>query len=239
MKSAFSELSQNVFTRKFGGTNVGVGDPYLTGYGFIWFDKLPGALTDYTSQTVAGLGTLSDIKSILSAACTSVTPPGWTISPVEMPGLGGVKWQVPGAIEQANEITLQFIEMNRVPIQSIITSWAKMIRDYRTGVTDISDGDEGDGFTKSSYAGLLYYWTTAPDGKTVEFARAYDGVFPTKEPGDLFSTDIETVGRLDMEIPFSLDYPWSEPWVYEKCQQFANDRMMTAKETVQEYGESY
>ena len=34
----------NVFSRKFGGTNVGVADPYVTGYHFIWFDKLPNGL---------------------------------------------------------------------------------------------------------------------------------------------------------------------------------------------------
>lgn len=238
MKTAFTELNQNTFSRKFGGTKVGVADPYLSGYFFIMFDKLPDKLVNYTTNTTSGLSSKTDIKNVLSATCTGVTPPGWTISNVEMPGLGGLKWGVPGAIEHGHELTLKFFEMNRVPIFSIFHSWCKLIRDYRTGVTDLEDGDSGEGFTKSTYSGLLYYWTTAPDGKTVEFAACYDGLYPTKEPSDLFSSDIESVERLDMEITFHLDYAWNEQWVYDKCQTFA-DGLMSSKKTVQEYGEDY
>lgn len=238
MKYSFNELSQNIFTRKFGGTTAGVADPFLTGYGFIWMDKLPPALPDYVSDQVAGISSNDDIRNVLAATCTGVTPPGWTISNVEMPGLGGLKWNVPGAIEHGHEITLKFFEMNRAPIYSIIHAWCKLIRDYRTGVTELEDTDNGEGYTKKTYAGLLYYWNTAPDGKTVEFAKCYDGLYPTKEPSDLFSFDIETVGRLDMEITFSLDYAWEEPWVYEKCQSLVN-RFMDAKDTVKAYGEQY
>ena len=44
MKYSFAELGQNILTRKFGGTTVGVADPYVTGYHFIWFDKIPPGL---------------------------------------------------------------------------------------------------------------------------------------------------------------------------------------------------
>jgi len=35
MRSSFSEVNTNFYTRKFGGTSVGVADPYVTGYHFI------------------------------------------------------------------------------------------------------------------------------------------------------------------------------------------------------------
>jgi len=113
--------------------------------------------------------------------------------------------------------------------------WVKMIRDYRTGITELTDGDQGEGYTKKTYAGLMYYWTTAPDARTVEYYAAYDGVFPAKDPQDLFTSDVETVGRLDLEMEFNVDYAWHEPWVYNKCKTFA-EQFSKVADTVNGYG---
>jgi len=117
-------------------------------------------------------------------------------------------------------------------------SWVKMIRDYRTGVTDkLEDNADGSGYTKATYAGLMYYWTTAPDGKTVEYYACYDGMFPAKDPQDLYASDVETVGRLDVEIEFNVDYAWHEPWCKTKCETFAKS-FMDAKDVVKKYGQT-
>ena len=81
----------------------------------------------------------------------------------------------------------------------------------------------------------MYYWTTAPDARTVEYYAAYDGVFPGKDPQDLYTSDVETVGRLDLEIEFNVDYAWHEPWVYEKCNTYAAT-FAKVKDTVKGYG---
>jgi len=91
MKTSFKNLTSNLLTRKFGGTTVGVADPYVTGYHFIWFDRLPSTLTTYTSQGPSGLDSIGDIQKILAASCLSVTPPGGTLAKVEFTGLGGIK----------------------------------------------------------------------------------------------------------------------------------------------------
>jgi hypothetical protein len=236
MKYSFNELAQNIATRKFGGTTHGVADPLTTGYFYIWFDRLPAALPNYTSRGNSKISNLTDIKSILAATCTSVTPPGGTLTNVEFKGLGGTKWGVPGNIDYGDTVTLKFFEMNKTPIFDIIHGWFKLIRDYRTGVSDIIDGDNGEGFTKKTYGGLLFYWTTSPDGRTVEQYACYDGVYPMKDPQDLFSSDIETVGKLDIEIEFHLDTPWHEPWVLEKCQSLSN-QFSSSLDTVKDYGE--
>lgn len=236
MKYSFQELQQNIATRKFGGTTHGVADPYITGYFYAFFDRLPSALTNYTSQGNSGIASISDIKSVLAATCTGVTPPGGTLNNVEFTGLGGVKWGVPGNIDYGNTVTLKFFEMNKTPLYDILHGWFKLIRDYRTGVTDLSDGANGEGYTKKTYAGLLFYWTTAPDGKTVEMAQCYDGVYPMKDPQDLFTSDVETVGKLDMEIEFHIDTAWDEPWVRQKCQALS-DQFTSSLDTVKEYGE--
>jgi hypothetical protein len=237
MKYSFSELGTNILTRKFGGTKVGVAEPYLTGYHFIWFDILPPDLPKYV-QELNSISSTSEIRNILAASCLSVTPPGGTLNKVEFTGLGGVKWNVPGNIDYGTEVSIKFLEFAKTPILDIMSSWFKLIRDYRTGVTDLVSGDTGLGYSKANYSGLMYYWTTAPDAQSIEYFACYDGVFPTKDPADLFTSDVETVGRLDIEIPFNVDYAWREPWVRTKCEGFIG--MFTAsKEKVQAQGTKY
>jgi len=236
MKYSFAELGQNILTRKFGGTTVGVADPYVTGYHFIWFDKIPPNLAGYIVKNgISGISSSGEIQTVLAASCLSVTPPGGTLNKIEYTGLGGVKWAVPGNIDYGNTVSVKFLEFNKTPLLDIMHNWVKLIRDYRTGITDLEDGAQGEGYTKKTYAGLMYYWTTAPDAKTVEYYACYDGIFPGKDPQDLYTSDVETVGRLDVEIEFNVDYAWHEKWVFDKCQAFAND-FAKIKDTVKNYG---
>jgi len=237
MKYSFAELGQNILTRKFGGTVVGVADPYTSGYHFVWFEKIPAKLIDYVSKGISGIASTSEIQNILAASCLSVTPPGGTLNKVEYTGLGGIKWAVPGNVDYGNSVSIKFLEFNKTPILDIMHGWVKLIRDYRTGVTDLEDGDDGAGYTKATYAALMYYWTTAPDAKTVEYYACYDGMFPAKDPQDLFTSDVETIGRVDIEIEFNVDYAWHEKWVYDKCKQYASSIYMQSKATVERYGE--
>lgn len=236
MKYSFAELGQNLFSRKFGGTTIGVADPYVSGYFFIWFDKLPTALASYVTPGKAGIASNSEIKNILAASCTGVTPPGGTLNKIEFTGLGGVKWAVPGNIDYGNSLTLKFIEFNKTPILDIMHGWFKMIRDYRTGAANLTDGEDGSGLTKNTYAGLMYYWTTAPDGNSVEYYACYDGAYPTKDPQDLYAGDVENVARLDVEIEFNVDNPYHEPWVYDKCQALSDGIVASSRSVVENYG---
>jgi hypothetical protein len=230
IKNSFVNVTRNLLTRNFGGTVAGVADPYLTGYHFIYFSKLPAALADYAGLEVA------DITNLLSGACLSVTPPGGTLNKVEFTGLGGVKWAVPGNIDYGNSVSVKFLEFNGLPMLNIFHGWIKMMRDYRTGTANIDDTESLSGYSKGTYAGLMYYWTTAPDAKTVEYYACYDGVFPTKDPQDLFTSDVETVGRLDVEIEFNVDYVWHEDWVKTKCESYAESVFALKANVVEQYG---
>lgn len=235
MKTSFKNLTSNLMNRKFGGTTVGVADPYISGYHFIWFDKLPSALTNYTKRGISGLNNIEDIQRILAASCLSVTPPGGTLAKVEFTGLGGIKWAVPGNIDYGNAVSVKFLEFSKTPILDIMHSWVKMIRDYRTGVTELEDTDEGIGYSNRTYAATMFYWTTAPDAMSIEYYAAYDGVFPTKDPQDLFSSDIETIGKLDIEIEFNCDYPWHEPWVKDKIKNKYIPSLIAARDNINAY----
>ncbi len=235
MKTSFAALKDNIATRRFGGTKVGVADPYVTGYHYVWFDKMPDKLASYVGAAKANVSNTEEIQKVLAATCLSVTPPGGTLNKVEFTGLGGIKWAVPGNIDYGNTVSVKFFEFNKTPLLDIIHNWVKMMRDYRTGVSLLEDGEDGTGYSKSTYACVMYYWTTAPDGKSVEYYACYDGVFPTKDPQDLFTSDVETVGRLDMEIEFNVDYAWHENWVYDKCKALSST-FASASEAVKGYG---
>lgn len=211
-------FANNRLTKKFGGHKTGVADPYVTGYHFIWFDKMPDLSSYLADEPCGSLNNTDDMPSILAACCTGVTPPGGTLNKIEFAGLGGVKWAVPGNIDYGNTVSLKFFEMQHLPIASIMHSWVKMIRDYRTGVSNLKEDD----YTKANYSALMYYWTTAPDAREVEYYACFDGMFPSKDPGDLFTSDVETVGKLDIEIEFNVDYAWHEKWVRDKCETFVS-----------------
>lgn len=236
LKNAFINVQNNLLSRKWGGHNVGVADPYLTGYHFIWFDKLPSALSIPSTETSGSL-TSDEMKKVLAATCTGVTPPGGTLNKVEFTGLGGVKWAVPGNLDYGNSLSIKFTEMQGLPITSIMHHWVKMIRDYRTGITEsLDDSSDGTGYSKSTYSGLVYYWTTAPDAKTIEYYACYDGIFPMKDPADLHASDVETIGKLDVEIEFNVDYVWHEDWVYDKINSTFISPVTGSTTQVHQYG---
>ena len=237
LKNAFTQVRQNVLSRRWGGHTTGVADPYITGYHHIWFDKMPDIPFD--NHPVSGNLDNKDMPLILAATCTGVTPPGGTLNKVEFTGLGGVKWAVPGNLDYGNSVSVKFQEMQGLPITTIMHKWIKMIRDYRTGVSNLSEEDSSNnttGYTKTGYSAVLYYWTTAPDGKTIEYFAAYDGVFPTKDPADLYASDVESIGKLDVEIEFNVDYVWHEQWVYDKISSTFMSRIDDSKTNIYGYG---
>lgn len=237
LQNAFLATKDNMLSRRWGGHNTGVADPYITGYHFIWFEGLPDLFG--TADPVTDALNVGDVSKILAATCTGVTPPGGTLNKVEFTGLGGVKWAVPGNLDYGNSVSIKFTEMQGLPITTIMHRWVKAIRDYRTGATEVfSDADDdGLGYSKKTYSSLLYYWTTAPDAQTIEYYACYDGVFPTKDPADLHASDIESIGKLDIEIEFNCDYVWHEDWVYDKCKSFAAT-VKGAGSVIEAYGES-
>ncbi len=225
LKNAFIATKDNLLSRRWGGHSVGVADPYITGYHFIWFDKIPSGLIKSLNtpmDPVTDALTSDEIQKVLAATCTGVTPPGGTLNKIEFTGLGGVKWAVPGNLDYGNSVSVKFTEMQGLPITTIMHKWVKAIRDYRTGATQLLDDKAGKpGYSKADYSSLMYYWTTAPDAKTIEYFACYDGVFPTKDPADLHASDIESIGKLDIEIEFNVDYVWHEQWVYNNCKKFS------------------
>ena len=115
VKNSFANVANNILSRNFGGTVAGVADPYVTGYHFIWFAKLPPKLAEY-----AKLDNNAVISNLLAGSCLSVTPPGGTLNKVEFTGLGGIKWAVPANVDYGNSVSVKFLEFNGTPLLNIM-----------------------------------------------------------------------------------------------------------------------
>ena len=224
-KSSFSSLQANTFTRKWAGTTPSTVDPYISGYFFTNWPKTPDL-----SKTVnkPGQHLVIDGKTIgliLSASCLSVTIPGGTVNKADFTGLGGIKWSAPTNVEQDNTITCKFLETTGLPILQIIHGWVRFIRDYRYGVSDNS-------VNKADYTGIMYYWTTRPDGETIEYYACASGMFPTKDPQDQYGGDLSTYDKLELDVDFSIDYLWHEAWVLTKVKTLCE---WNTEETIGKY----
>lgn len=221
--NSFVNLINNKFDRNFGGSVAGIADPYITGYHFIKFEHWPLGLDGkhyalgHNKSGIDG----DQPQQILQAACLSVTPPGGTLNKTEFTGLGGIKWAVPTNIDYGNTVTVKFLEYSHLPILSIIHGWFRLIRDYRTGTTELEGVDN---YTKSNYSASMLYATTKPDAKTIEYYAMFTGMFPAKDPQDLYTSDLTAVDKLEIDIEFNCDWTWHEDWVYTKCENMIQDR---------------
>jgi hypothetical protein len=223
--SAFNTLLEKSRTRNFGGTNINNAcEPYLTGYHFIkWF--LPKTLQNYIGEyeipTLNGQTDLSGsgdktkiLGDILSAACMSFTPPGQSIEFVQYDGSCGVQWNNPVKVHYGSNINIKYTEMSGLPIYKIHKCWFDMIRDAHQGMAKGYEPDVT--HIRSNYAGKVLYWTTKPDGCTIEYYACYSGVMPEKDNGESFGSDIASIDKLEMDCSYKIDHIWTDRWVYEE-----------------------
>lgn len=215
MSNSFGGFIGNKFTRKWGtkqGTDV---NPYISGYFFVAFSDLPSSLTAIMPKVGNGLS-LSDneIKSVLASSCLSVTMPSRTIATTDFNGLGGIRWTAPTGIDQSNDISMRFLEAKDTPIRNIFGAWTALIRNHVTGTAVEQKADPG--YLKKNYTGTMYYWTTSPNGEEVQFAACATGLYPTKDPIDLFGHDVTTNDKMEVDMDFRADYVFTEKWVYDK-----------------------
>lgn len=219
--NSFSALSsgENAFSRRWGSTTKGAVDPYISGYIHVNWDYIPDTVAD--AVAVAGgtneINGLTEIQNILNSSVLSVTLPAGTLNKTEFSGLGGITWAAPTSVTYDTTLSMRFIETSAIPIYSIFHGWVRLIRDYRAGVSRLEGA-----YTRSNYAATVYYFTTTPDGKTVENYYCLPGVFPLRDPSDLFGHDITTNEKLEIDLDFNTDQPWHEQWVYEKCTSIAD-----------------
>jgi len=226
--------SQNRFTRKWGTEGSKVVEPYVTGYHFIYWQSLPSKLSDNVSINAnpAKFSSNSEIANVLAGLCLAVTIPGLTVNKTDFQGLGGMSWTAPTGIVEDNNCNMRFLETSGLPIYHIFHGWVRMIRDYRAGISNLASDSQ---YMKSNYAATVFYWTTEPNGKIVEYHSCLAGLYPLKDPRDSFSHDIASNDKLEIDIDFAVDRVFSEAWTYNKCQAYANQYYMDSNAAGSEY----
>ena len=233
--SAFNNVLNNVRSRNFGGTNSKYScEPYISGYGFIkWY--LPPAVSDYLQGVTGGIDT-NDLHQtgvetseamagkMLSNACVGVTPPNQTLDFAYIEGSCGVKFGLPQAVRYGDTLNIKYLEMSGTPIFKIHKAWFEMIRENKVGLLTPSIGrNHTSASLRQLYAGNVLYWTTKPDGCTVEFAALYAGVIPSRDPQDGFNFDISSVDKSEMDYEYHIDYIWTNNWVLDKAKKYAKE----------------
>lgn len=206
---------QGAFQRKWGTSPNKIVEPYVTGYHFANFSYVPSQISNVmaTMFPSSDLVPSKSIANILSSTVLAVNVPGININRTTVEGLGGIKFTLPTSTEFENTFSVKFLEVSGTPIFKIISSWARLVRDTIYGIS-LSNN-------KSSYSGSMFYWTTRPDGITVEFACCLSGIYPTKIPTDSFSHDLANIDKLEIEVEFAVDYIFLEKWVYDACKGLA------------------
>lgn len=215
--NSFNHLSNggNMFSRRWGANSESFAvDPYITGYHFIKFAHFPNLTSMLPSTSSMNL---AQIKNALCSLCTSVTIPGATLNKAEFTGLGNIKFFYPTNADWDNTVSLRFTEMSGAPILRIFHAWTQLICDYKSGI------NYADYVTKSNYTASMYYWTTRPDGITVEFHSLITGMFPMKDPTDQFGHDLTTIDKLEIDIDFSCDIIYQEDFTYAACSSYAQE----------------
>ena len=219
--SAFVKMLDKVRQHNFGGTSTDCAcEPYISGYGFIkWY--LPHSnLESYLKalkieDSDHQIGTPQNYilaEQYLSSACISVTPPSQTITGVTYDAAAGVQFSAMTKITSGYNINIKYLEMTGTPIFKIHKAWVEYLRDAKTGYrVPMTNGGKLE--QKNDYCGNILYWTTKPDGVTIEFYALYSGIYPTVDPQDVFSFDIGSIDKIELDYSYHVDYIWTDPWV--------------------------
>lgn len=199
----------NFFTGSFDTTNnLQNYDPLLTGYGFIFWVKVPkfmdqifpsNVFKDFTQKNFKSLGGLSDID-LQTANVTQ--------------GFGANELHFAGTIQKGNtEFTLKHQEFSGSPVGTLYKAWTTGIRDPETDIATYPKMFNMD-YSAANHTGQLLYVATRPDANNVsknivEFACMWTNVMPKRVPIGHFNFDIGSRDQVEIEMPFSGDFHMS------------------------------
>jgi hypothetical protein len=157
-------------------------DPYVSGYAFIKWIKVPKWIgTDegrefkqLSERNFKALSGLSDM-TMDTGAITS----GFTNNETS---------HAKGTVQKAEGFSLKYQEKSGSPETKYYNEWVSGIRDPKTGIATYPK-KSGLAYHSSNHTGILLYVVTrpdadnfgnGPDGSNIEFAALYTNVMPTK-----------------------------------------------------------
>ena len=202
--------------RRFLGEHQGGRDPFITGFGIVFFTKMPEALADTNNYK----------GSWLSAMCTSFELPDLTIDSIDYEGRDGGQWHVPGAAKMGNDLTMNLWEMDTAPTYRILAEWIQLMRNPHYGFMSNTT------WKQQNYKGQIAYAACLPD-LSVRFVKVYNGVWPTELKDSAFKYD-NNQDKVEFSCSFKFDhYPYCTPEIHNAVEQRVKDLHSDITKSVQ------
>lgn len=190
------EKRRDIF-RRFLGEQAGGRDPFVTGFGIVFFTKMPAAISEETKNKAGWL----------SAMCTSFELPDLTIDSIDYEGRDGGQWHVPGAAKMGNDLTMNLWEMDTAPTYRILAEWIQLMRNPHYGFMSNTT------WKHENYKGQIAYAACLPD-LSVRFVKVYNGVWPTELKDSAFKYD-NNQDKVEFSCSFKFDhYPYCTPEIH-------------------------
>lgn len=174
-------------------------DPYVSGYAFIIWVKLP----KWFEQEYPGFRSMTqkNFKSFDGISDMELQAEDYTHT------FNSNAYGVASTIQKANtEFTLKHQEFSGSPIKNMYQYWVSSIRDPRTDIATYPK-KYGIEYAAKNHTGELLYIVTRPDAnniekKNIEFAAYYTNVFPTRIPLSHFNYSQGDHSLAEIDIPF-------------------------------------
>lgn len=190
--------------RRFFGETENNAEPMITGFGIIYFTKLPEPLDDATNA------------NYLTAMTTQLDIPDMTVDSIDYEGRDGGQWHVPGAVKMSSDLTLNLWEMRGAVTYSMISRWIHIMRNPIFGFMTEST------WKQQNYKGRLMYVVCTPDLE-VQVAKVYSGIWPTDLRDSAFKMD-QNQDKIEYSVTFKFDhYPYTSVDINAQAQQMVRN----------------
>lgn len=199
--------TNNEFTGMLGGNGRDmVNDPFIKGYAFIRWTKLPKWVTDAYKQAAEFMeANFMEFSGLSDMEMSTETVPS---------GFNANEYHVAGGMQKQNtDFSLKFTEWSGSPVRAMFQYWVSGIRDPETGLATyvaVNDGKYG----AQHHTGEMLYVVTRPDahnvgGNNIEFACYYTNVMPTRIPLSHLTYSQGDRGKVELDIPFKANFHMS------------------------------
>lgn len=206
-------------------------DPYVNGYAFIYWVKLPSwfekdpDLKFFREMTQKNFMSFNGVDTINLGTASQTT------------GFAGHQYEVAAGVERGNtEFTIGHKEYSGGIMRKLYSKWMFMIRDPRTGVALYPKLFNVEYGARNHTAQLLYI-VCRPDAtnnnskeSTVEYAAFYSNVMPKNIPLEsLYNYQLGSQESPTIEISFSA-FPEIGPAVEKYAQKILKEKILAVSE---------
>ena len=200
--------------RRFFGETENNANPMITGFGVVFFTKLPAPIDDAINA------------NYITAMTSSVDIPDMTVDAITYEGRDGGAWHVPGAVKMGGDLTLNMWEMRGAVTYSIIARWIQIMRNPIYGFMAETT------WRQENYKGRLMYVICTPDLE-VQIAKVYSGIWPTDLRDSALKYD-NNQDKVEYSVTFKFDhYPYTSTEIVNQAQSMIKQTVSNLTTIVQ------